>query len=84
MFSLIIIIMVVLTTTSIQKNIAFVHVLDGLAFGFHKLGEPFTLKDARAVLPKSVTLIGNCGFVPSFIVAAFSNHPNFGRRIDRL
>ena len=45
-----------------QKNVAFVHVLDGLAFGFHKQGAPYTLKQARALLPKSVSIIGNCGF----------------------
>lgn len=45
-----------------KRGIAFVHVIDGLAFGFHKLGEPFTLAEARALLPASVALIGNAGY----------------------
>ncbi len=42
--------------------------IDGLAFGFHKLGEPYTLKHARAVAG-SIPLIGNAGFV--FLALAF-------------
>jgi N-ethylmaleimide reductase len=34
-------------------------VLDGLAFGFHGLGEPLTLADIRAVYRGA--LMGNCG-----------------------
>ena len=34
--------------------------MDGLAFGFHELGEPMTLEDFRAVF--TGTLIGNCGY----------------------
>jgi N-ethylmaleimide reductase len=41
-------------------NPCYLHVLDGLAFGFHKLGEPITLADLRGVF-KGV-LIGNCGY----------------------
>jgi len=41
-------------------NLAYLHVMDGLAFGFHELGEPMTLKDFRAVY--SGNLIGNCGY----------------------
>jgi hypothetical protein len=38
--------------------------MDGLGFtGFHELGEPYTLKEARALLPKGVALIGNSGQV---------------------
>jgi len=40
--------------------LAYVHVMDGLAFGFHKLGEPLTLADFRAVFHGP--LIGNCGY----------------------
>ena len=29
--------------------LAYLHVMDGLAFGFHKLGEPLTLADFRRV-----------------------------------
>jgi N-ethylmaleimide reductase len=41
-------------------NLAYLHVLDGLAFGFHELGKPFTLKELRPVF--SGALIGNCGY----------------------
>jgi N-ethylmaleimide reductase len=43
-----------------QYELAFLHVMDGLAFGFHGLGDPMTLKEFRAVFSKS--LIGNCGY----------------------
>lgn len=45
-----------------KRQIGFLHMMDGLGFGFHKLGEPLTLKDVRAVLPKETRLIGNCGY----------------------
>jgi N-ethylmaleimide reductase len=41
-------------------GLAYLHVMDGLAFGFHELGEPMTLNDFRAVY--TGTLIGNCGY----------------------
>ncbi|MFT5836935.1 MAG: N-ethylmaleimide reductase [Candidatus Azotimanducaceae bacterium] len=47
--------------TELNKiDLAYLHVMDGLAFGFHELGEPMTLKDFRAVFDG--TLIGNCGY----------------------
>jgi N-ethylmaleimide reductase len=39
---------------------AYIHALDGLAFGFHKLGEPITLNDLRTKF--SGPLMGNCGY----------------------
>jgi N-ethylmaleimide reductase len=36
------------------------HVVDGLAFGFHTLGEPMTLAEFRRVF--SGPLMGNCGY----------------------
>ncbi|MGA1132824.1 MAG: alkene reductase [Prochlorotrichaceae cyanobacterium] len=41
-------------------GLGYLHVMDGLAFGFHELGEPLTLKDFRAVYQG--TLMGNCGY----------------------
>ncbi len=41
-------------------GIAYLHVLDGLAFGFHSLGEPMTLAEFRTVFHRP--LIGNCGY----------------------
>jgi N-ethylmaleimide reductase len=39
---------------------AYLHIVDGLAFGFHGLGEPMTLREFRSVF--SGALIGNCGY----------------------
>ncbi|NDC52811.1 MAG: alkene reductase [Planctomycetia bacterium] len=41
-------------------GLAYLHVMDGLAFGFHKLGEPMTLADFRRVFKGP--LVGNCGY----------------------
>jgi len=41
-------------------GLAYLHIVDGLAFGFHKLGEPMTLADFRKVFHGP--LIGNCGY----------------------
>ncbi len=41
-------------------DLAYLHVVDGLAFGFHDLGEPMTLPEFRAVF--SGPLMGNCGY----------------------
>src|SRR6266404_4542481 len=41
-------------------GLAYLHVVDGLAFGFHKLGEPMTLAEFRRVFHGP--LIGNCGY----------------------
>jgi 2,4-dienoyl-CoA reductase-like NADH-dependent reductase (Old Yellow Enzyme family) len=41
-------------------NLAYLHVVDGLEFGFHKLGEPMTLADFRRVFKGP--LMGNCGY----------------------
>jgi len=41
-------------------GLAYLHVMDGLGFGFHKLGEPMTLAEFRKVFSGSI--IGNCGY----------------------
>jgi N-ethylmaleimide reductase len=41
-------------------NLAYVHVVDGLGFGFHNLCKPFKLADARKVYDGCI--IGNCGY----------------------
>lgn len=43
-----------------KANLAYLHVMDGLAFGFHELGEPMTLAEFRKVFDNP--LIGNCGY----------------------
>jgi 2,4-dienoyl-CoA reductase-like NADH-dependent reductase (Old Yellow Enzyme family) len=54
-----------------QYGLAYLHVMDGLAFGFHQLGEPMTLNDFRAVF--SGPLIGNCGYTQETAEAAVAN-----------
>ena len=41
-------------------DLADVHVMYGLALGFHKLGQPMTLAEFRRVFKGP--LIGNCGY----------------------
>ena len=41
-------------------GLAYLHIVDGLAFGFHNLGEPMTLDEFRQVFHGP--LIGNCGY----------------------
>ncbi|MCA9035438.1 MAG: alkene reductase [Planctomycetaceae bacterium] len=49
-------------------GLAYLHVMDGLAFGFHELGEPMTLNDFRKVF--AGPLIANCGYTPESADAA--------------
>ena len=50
-----------------RKRIGFVHIMDGLGFGFHNLGPQFTLKQTREIIEKvqgkdrATMIIGNCG-----------------------
>ncbi len=41
-------------------GLAYLHIMDGLAFGFHELGEPINLAEIRKVF--SGPLVGNCGY----------------------
>jgi 2,4-dienoyl-CoA reductase-like NADH-dependent reductase (Old Yellow Enzyme family) len=43
-----------------KNGLGYLHVMDGLAFGFHNLGNPITLDDIRQVFHGP--LIGNCGY----------------------
>ena len=52
-------------------GLAYLHVMDGLAFGFHKLGEPMTLAEFRGVFRGP--LIGNCGYSQSSAEAAIAS-----------
>ena len=49
-------------------GLSYLHVMDGLAFGFHELGEPMTLSDFRAVFEGP--LVGNCGYTRETAEAA--------------
>lgn len=41
-------------------KLGYLHLLDGLDFGFHELGEPMTIAEIRKIYDG--TLIGNCGY----------------------
>jgi N-ethylmaleimide reductase len=43
-----------------KLNLGYLHIMDGLAFGFHGKGEPMTLAEFRPLF-KGV-IIGNCGY----------------------
>ncbi|MEO0452574.1 MAG: alkene reductase [Verrucomicrobiota bacterium] len=43
-----------------ELNLGYLHVMDGLAFGFHELGEPMTLEEIRPLFTNP--LMGNCGY----------------------
>lgn len=64
-----------------SADLAYLHVMDGLAFGFHELGEPMTLKDFRKVF--NGPLMGNCGYTQATaeeaIVAGDADMIAFGR-----
>ena len=43
-----------------KLKLGYLHVMDGLAFGFHEKGEPMTLAEFRPVYHG--TILGNCGY----------------------
>ncbi len=49
-------------------GLAYLHVMDGLGFGFHGLGEPMTLAEYRKVF--NGPLMGNCGYTQATAEAA--------------
>lgn len=51
-------------------GLSYLHVMDGLAFGFHELGEPMTLPEFRKVFQGP--LIGNCGYTQETAEQAIS------------
>lgn len=51
-------------------GLAYLHLLDGLAFGFHGLGQPMTLREFRSVFHGP--LIGNCGYTKETAERAIS------------
>jgi len=62
-------------------GLAYLHVVDGLAFGFHGLGEPMTLAEFRKVFHGP--LIGNCGYTKEAaekaIAEGYADLISFGR-----
>jgi N-ethylmaleimide reductase len=51
-------------------GLAYLHVVDGLAFGFHELGKPMTLPEFRAVF--NGPLMGCCGYAQQTAEAAIA------------
>lgn len=52
-------------------GLAYLHVVDGLGFGFHELGDPMTLAEFRQVFRGP--LMGNCGYTQETAEAAISS-----------
>lgn len=52
-------------------GLAYLHVMDGLAFGFHQHGDPLTLSDFRRVF--NGPLMGNCGYTQEAAESAVSS-----------
>jgi N-ethylmaleimide reductase len=53
-----------------RYGLAYLHVVDGLAFGFHKQGKAMTLAEFRAVFDGP--LMGNCGYTRETAEAAIA------------
>jgi N-ethylmaleimide reductase len=54
------------------RDIGYLHVLNGLAFGFHELGEAMRLADFRKVFKGA--LMGNCGYTQATAEEAIDKH----------
>jgi N-ethylmaleimide reductase len=52
-------------------NLAYLHIVDGLEFGFHQLGPPMTLAEFRQLF--AGPLIGNCGYTRETAEAALKS-----------
>lgn len=54
-----------------QYDLAYLHIMDGLGFGFHQLGEPMLLKEFKAVYGNPI--IGNIGYTKESAEKAINN-----------
>ena len=54
-----------------QYALGYLHVMDGLAFGFHEMGAPMTLAEFRPLFDQ--VLIGNCGYTLETAQAAIAS-----------
>ncbi|CAA9554782.1 N-ethylmaleimide reductase (EC [uncultured Synechococcales cyanobacterium] len=52
-------------------GLAYLHVVDGLEFGFHQLGEPMALAEFRSVF--TGPLMGNCGYTQETAASAIKD-----------
>jgi N-ethylmaleimide reductase len=55
-----------------QFGLAYLHLLDGLAFGFHELGTPMTLDEFQQVFDSPI--VGNCGYSQAEAEAAIAEN----------
>lgn len=55
-----------------KLDLGYLHVMDGLGFGFHEKGEPMTLSEFRSVY--SGLLLGNCGYTKEDATARLENN----------
>ncbi len=53
-----------------KLNLGYLHIMDGLAFGFHEQGEPMTLAEFRPLFQG--VIIGNCGYTSDAAEAAIA------------
>ena len=64
-----------------KLDLAYVHIMDGLAFGFHEQGEPMTLGEFRAEYDGII--MGNCGYTKEAaeerLLAGHADLAAFGR-----
>ncbi len=64
-----------------RLRLAYIHIMDGLAFGFHEQGEPMTLSEFRAEYEGII--MGNCGYTQvtaeERIAAGHADLAAFGR-----
>ena len=62
-------------------DLGYVHIMDGLAFGFHEQGEPMTLAEFRAEYDGII--MGNCGYTREIaeerLAAGHADLAAFGR-----
>ncbi|KAG5175063.1 12-oxophytodienoate reductase [Tribonema minus] len=54
-----------------EYGLGWLHILDGLAFGFHEKGRPFMLLEARAVYKHPI--LANCGYTQETAEAAIAS-----------
>ncbi len=54
-----------------KHGLGYLHVIDGLGFGFHELGEPMTLSHFRNLFDG--VLMGNCGYTKEKAIKAIDN-----------
>ena len=55
-------------------DLAYIHMMDGLGFGFHDKCKAMELKDVRPLISGDTVLIGNVGYTAEAAVEVPSKH----------